>query len=297
MNNKAYAFVTGLFVLLLAAGVIIAAVWLSGSLQKTKPYVVVTTEDVNGLAPQSNVTFRGIVAGKVTALRLDPDDPHRTRIDIAVASTTPVTRDTYAVLKMQLTGLSQLALQTTGTSNALLATSAKAPARIAMRPSLLDRLSQSASQVMAQLDTLATSLNAAVDPENRAHLAALLAHADLASARLARLTSDLDVAARRLPGLSSRMESTLQRLDALSVELDKVAASAGKLSATGVAAGEKIDRVTLPRLDSALARLGASADEIRRLSRSLHDDPQQFLMGPPRPPPGPGERGYRGPSR
>lgn len=298
MSNKAYAFIAGLFVLLLTAAVIVAAVWLSGALQDTKPYIVVTSDDVDGLTPQADVTFRGITAGKVTALQLDPHDPHRTLIRIAVAASTPVTQDTYAVLKMKgFTGSSKLALETGGASTAALDTSEQSPARISMRPSLLDRLSTSGSQVVQQLDTLTAALNATFDAKNREHLARLLQHADAASARLTRLETDLDAAARRLPALSSRMQTTLKRIDTLTAELDRAAKHAAKLSVAGEAAGEKINRETLPRLDKALSELGAAAHDIRRLSESLRADPQQFLMGPQETAPGPGERGYQEPSR
>lgn len=298
MTSRAYAFATGLFVLLLTGGIIIGAIWLSGSHKATKRYIVVTTEDVGGLAPQSSVSFRGIPSGKVTALRFDPSDPRRILIEIAVAVTTPVTQDTYAVLKLSgFTGSSQLTLQTSGTSSVPLATSAQAPARIPMHPSLLDRLSASGSQVVTQLDTLTASLNEALNAKNLEHIAHLLAQADAVSARLVTLADDLDIAARGVPALSTQVQATLKRLDALTAEFGRFARTADKLGTTGVALGEKVNRETLPRLDAALTGLSAAANDIRRLTESLHDNPQQFLVGPEKPPPGPGERGYKEPRR
>jgi phospholipid/cholesterol/gamma-HCH transport system substrate-binding protein len=294
MTSRAYAFATGLFVLLLIGAVIIGAIWLGGSHQPTKPYIVVTTEDVDGLTSQSSVSFRGIPAGKVTALRFDPSDPHRILIDIAVPVATPVTEDTYAVLKLRgVTGGSELALQTGGTSTVPLATSARSPARIAMRPSLLDRLSASGTQLLSRLDTLSAALNEALGAQNLQHLAQALAQADAASAGLVKLAADLDVAARGVPALSARLQTSLARLDELTTEFSRLARTAEQLSAVAVATGGKVNRDTLPRLDAALADLSAAARDIRSLTESLHDNPQQLLMGPERPAPGPGEGGYR----
>ncbi len=294
MTSRAYAFATGLFLVLLTGGVIIGAIWLRGPQTATKPYIVVTTEDVDGLTPHSSVSFRGTPAGTVTAVRFDPSDPRRILIEIAVPVTTPVTEDTYAVLKLRgVTGGSQLALQTSGTSSVPLATSDKAPARIEMRPSLLDRLSASGSQLMNRVDTLAAALNEALDTKNLEHVARLLAQADAASAGLVKLTADLDIAVRRVPALSARLQASLERLDRLTVEVTRLARTADQLGAVGVATGEKVNRDTLPRLDAALVDLSAAAHDIRRLTESLHDNPQQLLMGPERPPPGPGERGYQ----
>ena len=298
MNSRAYALYTGLFVLLLSAGVIIGALYFSGFQQQTKPYVVVSRGNVNGLSPQSKVSFRGIPAGKVAGLRFDPGDSRRILIDIDVDVDAPVTADTYAVIKLQgITGLSQLELDTDGSSTAPLATSAKAPATIPLRPSLIDRLSESGSQVVTQLNTLTASLNEVLNANNREHIAALLAQTDAAGAALVKLESDLDGSARRMPALIGQMQTVLQRIDVLTTNLDQLAKNADRLGATGQAAGEKINLETLPQLNAALARIGAAAVEMRQLADSLQRNPQQLLEGPQQPSPGPGERGYQRPSR
>ena len=298
MNSRAYALYTGLFVLLLTAAVIIGAVYFSGIQQQTKPYVVVTSGNVNGLAPQSKVSFRGIPVGKVNDLRFDPGDSRRILIDIQVDVAAPVTDDTYAVLKLQgFTGLSQLELETGGASSVPLATSARAPARIPLRPSLIDRLSESGSQVVTQLNTLAASLNEVLNAKNREHIAGLLSQTDAAGAALVKLEADLDSSARGMPVLIGQMQTVLQRIDGLITKLDQLAKNADRLGATGQAVGEKINLETLPQLNAALAQIGATAVEMRQLAESLQKNPQQLLEGPQQPSPGPGERGYQRPSR
>ena len=80
MNNRAYALMTGLFVLLLAATIVIAGVWMSGSHTQTRSYIVVTTGNVAGLQPQSVVYFRGITAGSVDKIRIDPTEIGRAHV-------------------------------------------------------------------------------------------------------------------------------------------------------------------------------------------------------------------------
>lgn len=296
MNSRAYALFTGLFLLLLCAGVILAAIWLSGSHQRTKPYIVVTTGDVNGLSPQSRVSFRGIPAGKVDKLRFDSSDSRRILIYIRVSMDTPVTQDTYAVLKLQgVTGLSQLELESGGTSTVPLATSAQSPAHIPLQPSLLDQLSKSGSQVVTRLDALTASLNQLLDSQNQEHIARLLAQADAASAVLVKLEADLDAAARRVPALADQMQATLKQLDTLTGNLDQLAKNADKLSSSGQTAVHTINSETLPRLNAALIQISAASADIRHLADSLQKNPQQLLMGPQKIPPGPGEPGYKGP--
>ncbi|MGA9853307.1 MAG: MlaD family protein [Gammaproteobacteria bacterium] len=297
MNNRAYALVTGLFVLVMVAAIVVAAVFLGGSHQQTKPYIVVTTGNVYGLAPRSTVYFRGIAAGQVDSIGFDPADPRRILIHIEVNTDIPVTRDTYAVSKLQgVTGLSQLGLQTSGRSSEPLATSAQAPARIPLRPSLLDQLSDTGTKVVAQLDTLTISLNQLLNADNREHIRRLLAQADVASANLVKLETDLDAGARRMPALAGQMQTTLSRVDDLTKSLNQLTQQAETLVVSGQVAGQKINSETLPRLNAALAQITAASAQIRRLAGSLQKNPQQLLLGPQRTAPGPGEPGYKGPS-
>ncbi len=289
MNNRAYALITGIFVLALGTAIIAAAIWLTGTRVATKPYIIATTGSVAGLAPHSTVFFRGLAAGRVNSVRFDARDPRRILIRVEVDAGIPVTRDTYAVFRLQgLTGASLLDLETSGTSRELLATSAQSPAYIPLHASLLDELGTTAPQLMQQLQTLIGALNQLLNTGNRAHVARLLAQADAASAALVRLENNLDIETRRLPALTGQMQATLAQIDRLTANLDQ-------LSVTARAAGQQVNAETLPRLNATLSRISAAADQIRRLAASLHKNPQQLLSGPQSPPPGPGEPGYKGP--
>ena len=53
MENRAYAFAVGLFTLLLAAGVVVAAMWLSGDTEKRVTYMLESRHPVTGLNVQA----------------------------------------------------------------------------------------------------------------------------------------------------------------------------------------------------------------------------------------------------
>ena len=74
MENKSHAFVAGLFALLLGVAVLLAIYWLGGNKDETHDYIVVTKQNIGGLNPQAQVRYRGIRVGKVSDIRLDPDD-------------------------------------------------------------------------------------------------------------------------------------------------------------------------------------------------------------------------------
>jgi phospholipid/cholesterol/gamma-HCH transport system substrate-binding protein len=288
MNNRAYALLTGLFVLSLAAAIVLVGVWMSGSRTETRPYLVVTTGNVIGLQPQSPILFRGIAAGTVSKIQLDPADPRDILIHVDVHKDVPITRGTYATLRLQgITGLSQLELDDAPGpgSEQPLPTSTDAPGRIAMRPSLIDKLTDSAATLMTKLDQLATSMSDLLSTGNREHVQRLLAQADASSAMLLKLEEDLDETARRLPALSKQSETTLAEVRHAAANVSTLSQDLDRLAGSGNATGAQ--------LDAALAEITRAAADIHRLSKDLRADPQQLLLGPALPAPGPGEPGYK----
>ncbi|HEY4209834.1 MAG TPA: MlaD family protein [Steroidobacteraceae bacterium] len=300
MNNRAYALMTGIFVTLLVVVVVGAGMWMSGLHEKTLPYVVVTTGNVNGLQPQSTVLFRGIAAGTVEKIVFDKSNAANIFVYIDVDEDATVTQATYATLRLQgLTGLSQLSLDNGRGPLAMkvLQTSTDAPARIPMHPSLIDELTDSSGELARRLDQLTAGLAELVNPENRSHIHDLLAHADEAAGRLVTLEKDLDETARRLPALGRQTDATLAEIQRVSVNLNTLSQDLDKVALSGQAAGGDLVGKTLPRLDAALAQINSAAAEVDRLAKDIRRDPQQLLLGPSSPAPGPGESGNKEPPR
>lgn len=296
MNNRAYALMTGVFLIVLTAAIVGAAVWMGGSHDPTRPFLVVTTEDVTGLQPQSTIFYRGIAAGSVGHIRLDPEDPKSILIDVNVDSKVPVTRGTFAKLKLQgLTGQSLLELDyDSDEGTEPLATSASAPAHIPMRPSLLDSLGSSTAQLAVQLQKLAASLNEMLDPDNRTHVKHLLAQADAATEKLTQLEADLDVTARRLPDLDRQAQSSFAAMEQAAGNINNLGKTLNRELASGNSGQAE---GTLQQLNDALQQINVAAGDIHRLAQNLTADPQRLLYGPSKPAPGPGEPGYKEPQR
>lgn len=290
MNNRAYAILTGLFILVLGAGVLLGAMWLSGGGENTKPYVIVTQQSVSGLQPQSTVYFRGIAVGKVQEIRFSPQNPREIEIRIGVRNDVPVTQGTYATLKLQgVTGLSQLELDDQGANDTLLTTSSRQPARIPMRASSFERLSDSGAELVASLKTLSGKLNSVLDDDAQAHIRSVLAQTDAATRALVTLEQDLDAAARHMPALTDQARQTLAELQTTGRKLNTLGDQAQQLLDDGQGVGRRLNRQTLPQLDSTLQSLDRSARQLEQLLAQLRRDPQQLLRGRRSVPAGPGE--------
>ncbi len=294
MNNRAYALRAGAFVVVLTVAIGLAAFWIGGGHKRRLPYVVVTQGSVFGLRAQSTVFYRGIAAGIVKHITMDPRDPRKILIAVAIDRDIPVTHGTYAQLKLQgLTGMSALELNTTADMRPL-ATSARHPGRIPMHPSLLSRLTRAGADTAQQLSRLSRDLDQALDSANRRHLAAVLAHAAQASREWTVLTARLNQAAARLPDLENKTDTALAQMAGLAGQARALSIRLKRLSATAQGAGDVVLTRTLPKVDRALDRLASAAADVQRLSRSLRHHPRELLLGARPLAPGPGEKGYQG---
>ena len=138
MENKSHAFIAGMFVLLLGIAALGAVFWLGGIRDNTNDYIVVTKQNIGGLNPQAQVRYRGIRVGKVSDIRIDPEDYTNILITISISDDIPLTTGTVAKLNYQgVTGLAHILLFETGKEATPLTPNDAQPPRIAMLPSML----------------------------------------------------------------------------------------------------------------------------------------------------------------
>ena len=111
MESRAYALITGLFVLGIAGCIIAWAHWLARTPIARTDYRVVALGPVTGLNPEAQVRYRGMGVGRVSSIQLDAKDPRRILVNIEVNNEIPVTKGTYAQLGMEgITGIAYVHL-------------------------------------------------------------------------------------------------------------------------------------------------------------------------------------------
>ena len=302
MENKSHAFVAGVFALLLMAATLVAIYWLSGTWEDTHDYVVVTKQNIGGLNPQAQVRYRGIRVGKVSDIRLDPDDNTNILITISIDDDVPLTKGTVAKLNYQgVTGLAHIMLLETGKETEPLQPNDARPPHIAMIPSLLDDLGETGTATLRQARQLMASADAALSEENRKHLSATLANLDLASASLKPTLENLNLTLlrmnkllddRNLKALSTALgevgpllSDTRLMIGRMQATTDRFDIAIGDPSGNGVAA-------LMPRLNEMATDFSATSRQLTRVLRILEDTPQGLVFGAPALPPGPGEAGF-----
>jgi phospholipid/cholesterol/gamma-HCH transport system substrate-binding protein len=315
MESRAYALITGLFVLGVAACIVVWAQWLGKTPQVRTAYRVVATATVpvSGLNPEAQVRYRGLSVGSVKAIGLDAKDPRRILIDIEVDSNVPVTKGTYAQLGMEgITGIAYVHLLDDYKDMALAGKAASGYVELPLKPAFFDILADGAEGVVKDARELMGNMNDLLRAENRKRISSTLAS-------LERITSDLEVAAHRLPATLARVDTwlsdenrqlvtgtlkgfneTVNELPQLTRETRELvkdaremAGKVGRLSDEAAGAAAALRDETLPRINSLAEGVERDSQRFGRLSLQLDREPQSVIFGRKPGRPGPGEPGFQ----
>ncbi|MEI7680490.1 MAG: MlaD family protein [Betaproteobacteria bacterium] len=300
MENRAHALAAGLFTLLLGLGVIAVYAWFGGDTVQTKNLMLVSRYPVSGLNAQAPVRFRGVTVGKVVAINFDPVNPLSVLVEITVRSDTPLTQGSYAQLGSQgVTGLAYVILDDAGNKPAALAAAEGAIARIEVRPSFMDSMTDAGQQMLANFSQTATRINALLSDANQQQLVGTLRNIDQAAARVASVASGLEPTLRSMPALVGEAGIVLKRVDTLLVNLnqrvdafERAAKGAGELTQSGVALSDAVMTETLPRLNQLADDLQQAVRGMERTLNDHNEQPHGLIFGRNPAPPGPGEAGF-----
>lgn len=310
MENRAYLIAAGLFTILLGLAVFFTAKWLTGGTVARKPYDVVSEFPVTGLNPRAAVRYRGVEVGRVETIRLNPENQREILVRVLVDDDVKLTRSTYGQLGFQgVTGIAHVHLEDDGSSQEVLKTGRANPARIPMRPSFVQQLTQTGQDLMVNVNETALRLNALLGPKNQDAVTRLLERMAAAAERIEALAADLEPAARAFPGVVSETERVLERADVVLGKMaaeggaiDEVARSAERIGVTAERMGSSAELVgdslaedVVPQVLRTTRDLSRTSRNVDRLVRTLEDDPRSVVFGRSPPAPGPGEPGFVAP--
>ena len=309
MENRSHAIAAGLFAIVLGVGVVVALWWFSDKREPTRDVLLVSSGSVNGLNPQATVRYRGIVAGKVAAIGLDPANPRELLVTARIRADLPITRGTRARLATQgVTGLAFIALDDAGDDPLPLAGEGGAPPRLRLAPGLVDQVADVSVQTLQKVHELADRLTTLAAPANIARIERTLANLESSSHGLDRTLKEAPqtlAALRQVVGKDNlaRLARTLDNLERLSADAAPLARDGRSLVVKLQGVGERIDSLvgttgeglassTLPRLNVLLQELTTTSRQLSDLLDEIDDSPQLLLLGRRKPPPGPGEAGF-----
>lgn len=302
MESRAHALAAGIFTLLLGLASALAVFWFSGQREATNEYVLVTKGNVAGLNTQAQVRFRGIRAGKVQDIELDPKNPRNILITISLDAGMPVTKGTTARLNYQgVTGLASILLEDKGENPEPLTSADGELPRIVLQPSFMDSLGENAAELMTQMRQVAERTTALLSDQNVKRIGQTLANVETATAGLSGSMKDLpQLMASLKQALSDenvrRLSVTLANMEKASGEAAPLIASlqgvSKKLDALLAESGGEISQTTLPRLNTLLQELSVNSRQMSRLLDQIEESPNMLIFGREARRPGPGEAGF-----
>lgn len=246
-------------------------------------YFILFHENVKGMVVGSKVNFQGVPIGVVADLRFqDGKTLVELRVDPTRASLQDLTR--ARMDRLLVTGQVTVELEGYGPAGKALAPGSfiqpkedPMHALTASLPEVVDR----AASVLARLESVLTHADELLGAGNQAHLAAILANFERASAEISTNTLPAATALLRdARGTVATTEAAVAGFAGLERDLRQLLHET-----TAVVAGVRGPTMT------ALAGLRATLDDLRGLARQLKLAPDSLLFGVQRPaaPPG-GER-------
>ena len=320
MENKSHAFAAGLFVLVVTALVVGLGVWLTRDRGNYQSYELSSGEGVAGLQPQAAVRYKGVSVGRVTHIGFDSQASGNVLIRIAVSVDAPITPTTFAVLGYQgVTGLAYVLLDDAGEPYPAIAPGPSGLPRLPLKPSPFGELAEQAPAILGQVEEATRRINQLLGDGNQQKLTEALSNIGQAAGSVNTLTQRLDAtvsqrldpALAALPPLASDARQTLQSLQQAGASVSALAVDLGKTNHRLNAEGGAIDQITagtqslaraadqfstatLPRVNRAADDTARAARQMGRAAGGISDNPQLFIYGSGRIPPGPGEPGFGG---
>jgi phospholipid/cholesterol/gamma-HCH transport system substrate-binding protein len=305
MEPEARYTIVGAIVLGLAAMLTATVVWLhrSGDGGALREYAIYFLhQSVEGLAPRSPVTMRGIQIGTVTGLRFAPGRPDTVEVVIAASPAAPVLDSTRATIGRNLfTGLASVQLANTGRQGRPIA-----PAPPGMPVPVIAEGESAEQQTLARLGELAQRANQALSPENQAAFAHILAnmqrvsaHADQSLSKVDTALDSLDRTTRSVGTLANAVAKDGRALASRYDELGAQSTAAMRDASDAIRrASSDLNRVS-QRVDTVLGTGGTdlqtttqtlrdAADSIATAADRLHE-PGEIIRGPAPGNLGPGE--------
>lgn len=310
MENKSHALMAGLFTVALMVAAVFFALWFNRDRVDRVPYEMATTLAVSGLNPQAAVRYRGLEVGKVDSIGFNPQKAGEILVRISVNPQTPITQSTFGTLGYQgVTGIAYVDLDDDGSKPQPLASNKNHPARIEIRPSILDNIQVRSAAILKQFEGLTTNFNALLAPDNQQKIIGAIDHIGSAAAALETLPQQLGPTLAKLPALTDQAQQALRSISALSKNASALAADLTQTSRELQAPGgplakitdtadhystiaDNIARDTLPRINALTGEARSTIQSLNRSIEKLGENPQSLLLGAPDPAPGPGEPGF-----
>ena len=186
MYSKVNYTIVGLFVILFGMGMVWFAFWLAkyGLQEEFSTYRIEMKESVSGLSKDSSVKLHGVEIGRVSQIRIHPQDIQKVELILEIKEEVPIKEDMVAHAQMfGITGL--LFIEIEGGSNeakTLVPTEEYLPL-IHSKPSLLSKLSKNIGGLSEKLEKLLAQSEKLLSDQNIETMGTILENTEKLTAK------------------------------------------------------------------------------------------------------------------
>ena len=222
MNNKVNYTLVGFLVLFGVAMILGFSYWMLKPTVETETtrYNIYFDESVLGLNIDAPVKYRGISVGKVSRLRISPNNSERVEVQITILKSTPIKESTVARLTSQgITGLSyiNLSMGDHGAPALVCAENEEYPV-IKTVPSFFEDFEKSLDSVSSKLAKTLTRTEQLLSDDNQKQINLLLTRSAGFMDKLERLLDDktilsLQNSAKNLESFSNKADNMMPKID------------------------------------------------------------------------------------
>ena len=280
METKANYVAVGAFVLACVIGLVVTILWLAG-IQYSQEYAYYQSYfkgPVTGLAKSTSTRYNGIEVGRVTNLEFDPGDPQRVIVTMQVQPNLNIREDSVASIESQgFTGATYVEI-TGGTAGSplLQARNDERYPVIRTKQSTFAELQQSAPELIAKLNIVATRLNDLLSDNNRRSISHVLTNLDETTQVIARHSADIDAT---IANANKAMANLSEATNDLRPALDKVDLTVQKYGKVADDADAFINGDGLAQLSDLIGEMRRLVANLTLASDQINRQPTKLLFG------------------
>jgi len=303
MYSKVNYTIVGIFVILFGAGLVGFTFWLAkyGIKSEYSIYKLQMRESISGLSKDSTVRLRGVDIGRVSKIRIDPDNIEHIEVFLKIRTDVPIKRDMIAHTEMLgITGLLSIEIDG-GTNEAelLKSTDGQIP-MIPTRLSWFNKTTKGIGNLAEDLSLVLSRAEKLLSEKNIKTFSAILENSEKATAKLASTINEFNTTMQTYKKAALNFNKSI---DTVSTDFTRITnSSTSALSSIDQAAGN-FNSLTL-EVEKSLNRgdynikevfepmlvdISILTEQLTDLSRELQDNPNGLLFKSRKKRRGPGE--------
>jgi len=303
MEHRVSYTVIGAFVIILGGLLVAGLLWLAsgGATTEYRTYTLFLKSGAASLNRDSSVLYHGVPVGRVSDIGLDPNDPTRARVLLAIREKVPIKRDTRAAVETRgVTGAGFVNLS--GGSKAsppLTAKSGQPYPVIPARSGGMQSLTSAAQDVAQRVVKVSARLEKVLSDKNLKAISDSLQNIRDVTSSLKARSKQLDTTLTELNGTlanarkaSTQLPTVMKQIHSTVARIQTVVDKVGKAT-DGVDRTATRFRQLTPQAAELLQRLDAASQSLNTLLQELNRQPSELISGKPKQP-GPGEQGAGG---